>query len=537
MKKSILLVIVLLVFSSMVKAQPVISDPFFDHTDFIGAFGTSDWTDGWCEWEPQNKVYPAATITIPAGAITANTTWTSNNTYLLNGWVYLKSGVTLTIQPGTIIRGDYVNKGSLIVERGARLIAQGTAAAPIVFTSNEEAGLRDYGDWGGVILCGRARINQVGDTAEIEGGVGSIYGGGASPVDNDNSGILEYVRIEFAGVPYVTDKEINGLTMAGVGSGTTIDHVQVSYSGDDAFEWFGGKVNCKHLVSFRTWDDDFDTDNGYQGMVQYAVALRDPAIADPGSKSNGFESDNDKDGTTNTPQTAAIFSNVSMFGPKVTPSTVVSSNYKAALHLRRNTSLNIYNAFFAGYTDGLLLDGSLTEANATAQNLNIEFCMMAGITGQKFVVASGSTYDLASWYMNTMECNDTLSQNSDLMVSDGFNLNHPGFLPVAGSPLLNRPWLDCAAGVSQENLVISSLKAYPNPADEMVSVEADLQQECQLRLVLSDLTGRVLYETSADQAPGHQTITFNTAGLDEGLYVLTLSTPAQKRTQKMMVIH
>ncbi len=170
------------------------------------------------------------------------------NVYFLQGWTYVKSGATLTIEPGTIIRGDKINKAAIIVEPGGKLIAEGTPAAPIVFTSNQTAGSRNYGDWGGIILCGNAVINVTGGTAVIEGGVGTVYGG---TNDNDNSGIMKYVRIEFPGIAFQPNNEINGLTFGGVGDGTTIDYVQVSYSGDDSYEWFGGFVNAKHLVAHR----------------------------------------------------------------------------------------------------------------------------------------------------------------------------------------------------------------------------------------------------------------------------------------------
>jgi len=538
MKTTLKLFLGLLLISSVAKAQPVITDPFFDEVDYIGAFGATDWTSGWCEWNPGEVVYPATTVTVNAGNITSNTTWTSGNTYLLNGWVYVKSGSTLTIEPGTIIRGDYVNKGSLIIEKGARLMAQGTSTNPIIFTSNEDPGNRDYGDWGGVILCGKATINQVGDSAEIEGGVGSVYGGGSAPDDADNSGTLEYVRIEFAGVPYVTDKEINGLTMGGVGSGTSIHHIQVSYSGDDAYEWFGGKVNCKYLVSFRTWDDDFDTDNGYQGMVQYAVSLRDPNIADPGSKSNGFESDNDKDGTTNVPQTAPVFSNVSMFGPKALTSTSVNSNYKTALHLRRNSSLNIYNSFFAGYTNGLLLEGALCEANATSGDLNMKFCSMAGIPGSEFQLGTGSTYDLSNWYFNSMDCNDTLFSNSELMITDGFNLSAPDFRPVPGSPLLDRPWLDCAASVSEENQNVQLVNIYPNPAGSNASLDFNLLESGTLTIDILDITGRhmvTVYSGSTNK--GFQHIEFSSENLSEGLNLIRITEANSTSLHKLFVVH
>ncbi len=159
----------------------------------------------------------------------------AKGTYYLKGWVYVADGAQLTIEPGTVIKGDKESRAALIVERGGKLIAQGEKDAPIVFTSENEAGNRKPGDWGGVIICGKARNNK--GEMQIEGGPRSKHGGDD---DDDNSGVLSYVRIEFAGYPFETDKEINGLTLGSVGRGTKIDHIQVSYSNDDSIEWFGG---------------------------------------------------------------------------------------------------------------------------------------------------------------------------------------------------------------------------------------------------------------------------------------------------------
>ncbi len=259
------------------------------------------------------------------------------------------------------------------MKKGPMLMAEGTMDNPIVFTSNQDAGSRSYGDWGGIILLGKATVNKVDPI--IEGGPTSTYGG---TDDADNSGVLKYVRIEYPGVAFQPDKEINGLTLAGVGSGTTVENIQVSYSGDDSYEWFGGAVNVKYLIAFRGWDDDWDTDYGYHGMGQFCVDLRDPSVADPGSGSNGFESDNDATGSTDTPSTSAIFSNVSSLGPLVTPSTVINANYKRAMHLRRNTALQIYNTISAGWPTGLFIDGTASQANATNGDLKVMNVFLAG---------------------------------------------------------------------------------------------------------------------------------------------------------------
>jgi hypothetical protein len=150
-----------------------------------------------------------------------------------------------------------------------------------------------------------------------------------APVSNDNSGTLQYVRIEYAGYAYQPDKEVNSLTMAAVGSGTTIDHVQVVYAKDDAYEWFGGTVNCKYLIALKTQDDDFDTDNGFSGKIQFGLILRDSVIADI-SNSEAFESDNNASGTTAAPKTTAIFSNITAIGPRATLNNIGSSLFRGA---------------------------------------------------------------------------------------------------------------------------------------------------------------------------------------------------------------
>ncbi len=314
---------------------------------------------------------------VKSGNITASETWTSNNIYILNGWVYVKAGATLTIQPGTIIKGDFATKGALIVERDAKIYAVGTEKMPIVFTSQKSVGQRGYGDWGGVIICGRASVNAPANAgngtaageAIIEGGVGSIYGGAGTPNDNDSSGVLKYVRIEYPGVAFQPNSEINGLTLGGVGRKTVIQNIQVSYCGDDSYEMFGGTVNLKNIIAYRGWDDDFDTDFGYTGNVQFALSVRDPNIADA-SGSNGFESDNDGTGTANIPITNPRFSNVTVVGPSTfgTP----ASNYKRALHLRRNTRTSVFNSVFMGYPVGLLIESTSTQTNATNGDLRFK---------------------------------------------------------------------------------------------------------------------------------------------------------------------
>ena len=349
-------------------------DAFWTPTTYKGAFpvtdntSATDWTAGWSNFDPENTVYPATTQTISAD-VTTNTTW--SGVILLQNKIYVKNNATLTIAPGTIIRGDKVTQGSLIVTRGAKLNAQGTVSQPIVFTSNEAVGNRNEGDWGGIVLLGLARNNQPGGVANIEGIVPTTdtqYGGA---FDNDNSGTIKYVRIEFAGIALEPNKEINGITFGSVGSATTVDYVQVSHSGDDSFEWFGGTVNCKHIIAYRGLDDDFDTDFGYRGKVQFALSIRDKDVSDAPGDSNAFECDNDAAGSNATPKTRPIFSNVTLVGPKGngTIALPVGEKFEKAFRLRRNSAVSVLNSLVTGWEKGLSIEGAPVVANLNGDTM------------------------------------------------------------------------------------------------------------------------------------------------------------------------
>jgi hypothetical protein len=366
-------------------------------------------------------------------------TLTWPNTYNLKGFVYVVAGAELTIEPGVIVKGDKASKGTLIIERGGRIIAQGTKEFPIVFTSAQPKGNRKPGDWGGLILLGDAPNNMGEQT--IEGGVRSRHGG-LNP--NANSGVLSYVRVEFAGIEYSTDNEINGVTFGSVGAGTKVDHVQVSCSGDDSFEWFGGTVNARYLVAFRGWDDDFDTDNGFRGNVQFALALRDPETGDK-SASNGFESDNNANASATEPYTSSVFANVSLFGPVSDPANYEDKagihgspsggpRFQAALHLRRNTQLSIFNSLIAAFPVGLIIENdksSTTQTWAVEGKLNVTNCVLAG--------AVKNFQDAQYWTNNTQFSPDDNGPFAGgyFNRSDGGNRTFPTLagLKLSGNPL------------------------------------------------------------------------------------------------------
>ncbi len=363
-----------------------------------------------------------------SGDITKNSTvkFIEGKTYLLKGFVYVKPGATLVIEPGVVIKGDLASKATLFIEPGAKIFAEGSVSKPIVFTSNQAKGSRKSGDWGGVVLLGKAPVNKT--PIVVEGENTTEFGGSDAA---DNSGILKYVRIEFAGIAFETDKEINGLTFGGVGSGTTIDYVQVSYSGDDSYEWFGGTVNAKHLIAYKGLDDDFDTDNGFQGKVQFGYILRDPSIADQCScsDSNGFESDNDGTGSDATPKTAPRFANITM----VMGEGAIDPKFRSQYRIRRNSELGIYNAVSTGDWN----KGGLELQDKVIDNY------VAGKMDYKGMFVENSIKPLVAGDASKLE--DAANKNvftkdaTVLKLASAYNRlsGKPGLLPQAGSPLLS----------------------------------------------------------------------------------------------------
>ncbi len=430
-----------------------------DAVSYRGAFApapTRQWTESWAEFNPGAVVYPAANVTVSA-AITTNTTWTANNVYLLSGVIYVNSGVTLTIEPGTIIRGTTGTNSSLLIARGGKIMAEGTQCKPIVFTSNEPVGqTRVRGNWGGVLILGAAKHN-LGTSNLIEGLAAgdsrNLYGG---TDDDDNSGVLKYVRIEYAGFIFSTNNEINSLTMGSVGRGTVIDYVQTSFGADDSFEWFGGSVNAKHLIAYKGLDDDLDTDNGYSGTVQYALCIKDPNASDA-SQAEGFESDNSATGNNGLfPKTSARFLNVTQIGGfRCASKTAASGVAPTALFLhrrgarvRRNSDLKIQNSILMNNWRGLFVDDAIVSGQPTAPttvNYNEDSAVYRNniIAGDFTTTWTGTTYNgtkslayenaaTSTIGTNTIYANDSVN-TCDLLV-DPWNANEnlADFRPNAG---------------------------------------------------------------------------------------------------------
>lgn len=385
-------------------------------------------------------------------SITTNTSWTNTNTYILYGDIIVKSGATLTIQEGTLIKGDATTLSRLVVATGGKLVAKGSYEKPIVFTSNKPAGQRARADWAGIAICGLAPVNfhDAGGNSiqgRVECGTTTDYDYGGNAAD-DSSGVLSYVRIEYAGYVCGTNTELNSLTLCGVGNKTKIDHVMVDYGQDDGFEFFGGTVSPNHIISYGSRDDDFDTDNGFSGNVQYGLIIRIDTIADQGDVSNAFESDNDANGSYNDPYTKATFSNVTVIGPAPTTASSIDAKFGWCARLRRSTGENIFNSVFIGYSKGLRIEGAAAQLKATMDTLEFKHNVIAGCKLNYAETAFDTAYIANPLTANTVyggNANDSVKLVYPYGNPDQFN-----FTPQPGSPVL--------AGADFTNAKLSSFE-------------------------------------------------------------------------------
>jgi hypothetical protein len=352
-------------------------------------------------------------VVVVTGSVAGNETWTNTNYYVLRGAVFVPQGATLNIEAGTRVIGESGSVGTLIVSRGARLNAVGTAAAPIVFTSDQPVGQRGRGDWGGIIINGRAPINFESGEAAGEGDTG-VYGG---TDENDNSGVLRYVRVEFSGVEFSPDNELNGIAFQGVGRGTQVDHVQAHMSRDDALEWFGGTVDGKYIVASNAADDSIDWTFGWRGRLQFVAVTQRGDDAD-----NGIEADNNEFNNNVLPRSHPQIYNITLCGD---PDRNEGGESPRAANLRRGTAFTIRNFLVTGFkTVGFQIE--TTNAATTGQVNNGTSQMGAGVAWNipTPMHASVTTYINSGRFPN-------IRVNQDPGVSTAACSNHeaPNFQP------------------------------------------------------------------------------------------------------------
>ncbi len=567
---------------------------FIEMVDYVGALSSDaskDWTKGWTEWDPKSKAYADATdlttLNDASGKkeITGVVTLDASKIYLLSSIVQIKDGGKLIIPAGTIIRGladlNATPKlyASIVVERGGKLEVNGTSSNPVVFTSGKAAGSRDRGDWGGLIICGKG-INNQGVDIQVEGfnnisfdATMAKFGGSD---DADNSGVLNYLRIEFGGLAFEPNKEINGLTLASVGNATAIDGVQVSYSGDDSYEWFGGTVNCKHLIAYKGTDDDFDTDFGYRGAVQFGIAQKDTSYFDMSwnaasgaSTSETFESDNDAGGSGKLPLTAAVFTNITCVGPVplgvnwADMSATVKGAFRRGARIRRNSRLSVINSVMIGYRNFVMFDGdsvltaagvkpsgSVSDAGNLIRNnfiANTSNAAGAGATnsGLAEVDSKNTPAGLDAWLKDAKNANkiDAVAYTSGTILVDPKNATAPDFRPVASSGIEGMQDFSFALlnkyGVYNGVQSVGSLKvtnAYPVPATSEVNVEVYALNAVDVKVSVVNVMGQVVKTMGTQNlVQGGNLISASVAELQNGMYFLQVSGGQAAATYRFVV--
>ena len=561
-----------------------------NHVGALSSDASQDWTKGWAEWNPKQASYGIATETTTLNDasgiknITGTVTLDASKVYLLTSTCVVRSGGKLIIPAGTVIRGaaDLTATpklyATLVVERGGMIEVNGTTSSPVVMTSNKAAGSRDRGDWGGLVLCGKAVNNQSVD-AQLEGfnnvAVDNTLGKFGGSDDADNSGVVKYVRIEFAGLAFEPNKEVNSLTMGSVGSKTEIEGVQCSFGNDDGFEWFGGTVNCKKLISYKITDDDFDTDFGYRGAVQFGIAVRDTAYFDlswnapsGASTSETFESDNDAAGSGKLPLTSAVFSNITCVGPVPLDktyndlTTTQKGAFRRGARIRRNSRLSIVNSVFMGYRNFIMFDGdsvliasgvkssTFSETSNVLRNnfiANTSAAAAAGVTNTGLVEVDSKNTPAAmdAWLRDAKNSNkiDDVNYASGAILVDPKNATAPDFRPVASSKINTLANYDAAIFTKYGkfssvntvgNLVVTN--AYPVPAADNVNVELFAVASENVAVSISDISGKVV-KSLGNQflVAGGNLITASVSDLNNGLYFLNVVSKGSKTTYRFTV--
>ena len=377
-----------------------------------------------------NAMYSYLTGSVDvSGTITSSQTWTSDKRYVLHQFVGVQGPAVLTIQPGTVIYGGD-GQATLFIQRGAKILAEGTERRPIIFTSAQKTGSRAQKDWGSLVLLGDAPINVAGGQAFLEGLPSQpqySYGGANAA---DSSGVLKYIRLEFGGFEIATNQEINGLTLGGVGSGTVIDYIEVLHNKDDCVEWFGGIARAKHILGINCADDALDTDFGTQMMVQYAAFIK-RGDYDEGDSNTFAEADNDANGSA-----AAPLSHPNVYNVTAVRAANANGNYGAVL--RRNTAGEYRNVISFGTKNAPVnLRDSATVTNANNGLLVLDNSILFGDFSDAAFPGRADGGQSRTFVFETNKRN----RNVDPLLAIGTPTVIKTLLPDL-SPLANSPALD-----------------------------------------------------------------------------------------------
>ncbi len=395
---------------------------FFIHAQQLpkGIIGTTNWMNNWTNFKPAINEYNEATNII-AGTIDKDTRLVKRNTYHLVGVVYVTNNATLTIEPGTVIRGDDKTCGTLVITNGAKIIAEGLETDPIVFTSENEKNNRKPGDWGGIIILGKAPINTLGGIHTLPFDLDpnlNHYGGQDA---EDNSGVMKYVRIEYAGRKLSASKELNGLSLAGVGRKTVLSNIQISFSNDDSFECYGGDLNMSNLISYRTTDDDFDFTQGAQINITNSIAVRHPFSSDV-SGSRCFEVDSyDKIQNTDMSKkmTKINASNITLINLEENNQGLV----RESIYVRENTFFNLSSSIVSGFSPFVLLEGNIGNGNENLSKMSFKNTIVNNCNGGITSESSSADAAIQNFYNPNSGLEYTKMKNIELFVTPNIKGN------------------------------------------------------------------------------------------------------------------
>jgi len=575
--------------SSVLTGSEIPDDPFFQKVAYKGAFGGNNWAKGWTALDEQGFLADDAapnTVNV-SGQLTTDTFWTADNEYLLDGMVFVTGGADLYIEPGTVIRGaagQDLDASGLVITRGSKIFAEGTVSNPIIFTAENDASLTkdDVGEWGGVVILGRATTNnateaQIEGVNEIESDPALVGYGGDD--DNDNSGVLRYVSIRHTGINIGSSSgnEIQGLTVGAAGRGTTIEFVESFASGDDGFEFFGGTVNTKYLVSAFNNDDAFDWDQGFRGVGQFWFAIQDSDQAGRSAEMDGAG------GTEDTsPFAFPVVGNATYIGPG--EGSTPAGDPGQMLEFRDNTGGLYINSIFTDHPGDAVrvedVDGVAdfdSRARLEADSLNIRNSIFFGF-------GSGSTFaDISSEAFVADMLSDGNNNNSiaDPQIKGISRTAASGGLdprPAAGSPAFNgavstsidglsftqnigaftgsnwllgwtaldeKGFLDESVQVSNEEELVNEVPTsitlnqnYPNPFNPSTTISFELPAAQAVTINVYDITGRQVATLVNGQrfSAGQNAINFDASSLASGVYIYRLTSGAVQLTRKMTLI-
>jgi hypothetical protein len=504
-------------------------------------------------------------------------TWTANNTYILNGFVFVEDGESLTIEPGTVIKGrpgQAENASALIVARGGRIYANGTASAPIIFTAEaddvaraDDLPLDTRGLWGGIILLGKSRINTATGAGQIEGIPSTeprgAYGGND---DADNSGALRYVSIRYGGTNIGEGNEINGLTMAAVGSGTTIEYIEVVNNADDGYEWFGGTVNTRYLISAFNGDDAFDYDEGFRGKGQFWFVLQDANTGNRGAEQDGGTTPED-----GTPYAIPTIYNATYIGSGMNS---VNADNDLAMIFRDNAGGKYMNSIFTDYADMAIKVEDLASGEDSRARLEAGDLMLSNNIWWNF--GAGSTLDdiVEQDFVRThLSANNnqlvdpkirSISRGNDNMLdprpaadspamqgtmlppNDGFfsQVSYIGAFNATENWMKGWSYLDAAnvLGVREQfssrvPVTMELGQNYPNPFNPSTTINFAVPQAGHVRLAVYNMYGQ-LVDVLVDEVreAGSYTLSWTAGSLPSGTYLYTMQAAGSLVSRSMSLV-